>query len=85
MNQVPSSGSKSIPSMLSSRIMSCRVEDAPHHDSEGNRRIMARVEGVDGEHSVFSFFDDEHTFNAEELVGITVSQARTLKQRRPAE
>ena len=48
---------------------------------EGNKEAIAVVEG--GQRIfVFAWFDDELTFKEEELVNLTVEEARDLKQNR---
>jgi len=61
------------------RIKSVIFEDSD--DRYGNRKAMAVME--DGsEELVFHWFDDELHFREEELIAMTIEQARDFKQER---
>ena len=59
-----------------------KIKAVKFQDSEsrqGNREIMATMD--DGSDAyVFSYYDDELTFSCDELIGLTIDEARDLKQ-----
>jgi len=61
------------------RIKSVKFQDSNHR--YGDKEALATME--DGtEEIVFHWFSDELTFREEELIAMTIEQARDLKQER---
>lgn len=66
------------------KVVTCRI-DYPKTMFDGAAKVMATVEGVEGERLLFSFFHDELSFSEDELKGLTVKAARELRHKRDVE
>lgn len=61
-----------------------RISEVKFQDSDsryGNKEATAVMEHG-GKEFVFAWFDDELTFTTQELIGLTIEEARDLKQAR---
>ena len=58
------------------KIVSVEFKDTPSNDvqSPGNKLVFAKMSDG-GEKVVFHFYDDELFFEADEFVGLTISEA----------
>jgi len=65
-----------------SRIKSVKFQDSQHR--YGDREAIAYMDNDSGAF-VFAWFSDELHFTTDELIGLTIEEARDLKQARDVE
>jgi hypothetical protein len=61
------------------KIVSARITAMPKSFFDPMPEVWVKLEGKDEEEKLFDFYPDEINFNTYEFVGLTISQARTLK------
>jgi hypothetical protein len=61
------------------KITSARITPLPKSLFDAIPKVFIKLEGSSEEEFLFDYYPDEISFTPEEFVGLTISQARTLK------
>jgi hypothetical protein len=68
--------------MNSTRIAKARITALPRALGDPLPEVWVVLDGAAGEQLLFSFYPDEIQLQADELVGLTLEEARRLKARK---
>ena len=64
------------------KILEARITPLPLSFMDPLPQVYVKAEGDEREFFLFDYYPDELSFRAEEFVGLTVPEARALKQRK---
>ena len=64
---------------MEKKIISARITAMPQSMFDPMPMVMITLEGEDKEQELFEFYPDEISFTANEFIGLTPSEGRTLK------